>query len=372
MTATTKRLAAAVEDYLTYLHWIRASGGATAERSNYTPLATLLNAVGGSLRPKVFCVGEPADLGAGHPDFGLYAKRQVQRDRPRAGQAPECGVVEEVKPPADDAWLTAESSQVSRYWERYRLVLVTNMRDFVLVGQDAVGRPARLETFRLAESAEAFGQRLEAPRVFAREVAAGFGEYLCRALSHRARLAEPKDLAWLLASYARDPLARVEAAGAAPSLTAVRSALEEALGVRFEGDRGTRFFRSTLVQTLFYGVFSAWVLWARTFRRRPAPSTGARRCGTCVRRSSGRCFSNSPTLAACNRSLLWRCWTGPRRRSTASTAPRSSHAFARVRRRPTSTSRSSKPSTRSCASNSASGTRRPRWYGTWSPASTRR
>ena len=33
--------------------------------------------------------------------------------------------------------------------------------------------------------------------------------------------------------------------------------------VRFEGDRGAAFFRSTLVQTLFYGVFSAWVLWAR-------------------------------------------------------------------------------------------------------------
>ena len=43
----------------------------------------------------------------------------------------------------------------------------------------------------------------------------------------------------------------------------MRSALEEALGVRFEGERGAAFFRSTLVQTLFYGVFSAWVLWAR-------------------------------------------------------------------------------------------------------------
>ena len=43
----------------------------------------------------------------------------------------------------------------------------------------------------------------------------------------------------------------------------MRSALEEALGVRFEGEKGARFFHSTLVQTLFYGVFSAWVLWAR-------------------------------------------------------------------------------------------------------------
>ena len=95
------------------------------------------------------------------------------------------------------------------------------------------------------------------------KVGAGLGEYLCRALSHTASIVEPRDLAWLLASYARDGLARVEAAGDAPSLNAVRSALEEALGVRFEGDRGAAFFRSTLVQTLFYGVFSAWVLWAR-------------------------------------------------------------------------------------------------------------
>ena len=107
---------------------------------------------------------------------------------------------------------------------------------------------------------------LEKPRAFARKVGAGLGEYLCRALSHSATLAEPKDLAWLLASYARDGLARVEAAGESPALTAVRTALEEALGVRFEGERGAAFFRSTLVQTLFYGVFSAWVLWARQLR----------------------------------------------------------------------------------------------------------
>lgn len=55
----------------------------------------------------------------------------------------------------------------------------------------------------------------------------------------------------------------MEAAGEAPSLVAVRSALEEVLGMQFEGERGAAFFRSTLVQTLFYGVFSAWVLWSR-------------------------------------------------------------------------------------------------------------
>ena len=268
MTVTNTKLKMVVESYLADLRRIRGSGGATAERSSYGPLANLINAVGATLKPKVFCVGELADHGSGHPDFGLYAAKQVQKSRPREGQTPERGVIE-VKPADDDAWVTAAADQVSRYWGRYRLVLVTNTRDFVLVGEDSEGRPAVLETFRLADDANAFLRSLEKPRTFAGDKGAGLGEYLCRVLSHRATLAEPRDLAWLLASYARDGLARVETAGHAPSLGAVRSALEAALGVRFEGEKGMRLFHSTLVQTLFYGVFSAWVLWAR---QTPAPT----------------------------------------------------------------------------------------------------
>ena len=260
----------AVEAYFTELRLVRGSGGATNERSLYVPLANLLNAVGGTLRPKVFCVQELADQGAGHPDFGLYTTQQVQKGKPKSGQKPERGVVE-VKPVADDAWLTASGDQVSRYWDGYRRVLVTNARDFVLMGEDASGQPVRLETFRIAASDTEFNARLERLGTFAREVGAGLGEYLGRVLSHSASLSEPKDVAWLLASYARDGLARVEVASDTTSLATVRTALEESLGVRFEGDDGAAFFRSTLVQTLFYGIFSAWVLWAR---QTPAP-TGA-------------------------------------------------------------------------------------------------
>ena len=270
MPPPTINLTTAVEAYFADLRRIRASGGATPELSFRTPLENLFNAVGAALKPKVFCVGELADQGAGHPDFGLYAAKQRRKGQTPKDQKPECGVVE-VKPIGNDAWLTAESGQVSGYWAHYRLVLVTNYRDFVLLGEDADGQPAKLETFRLAESAGAFEKRLEHPRAFAKEKGTALGEYLLRALSHRAAIAEPRDLAQLLASYARDGLARVEAAGDAPSLGAVRSALEEALGVRFEGDRGAAFFRSTLVQTLFYGVFSAWVLWSR----QTPPPTGA-------------------------------------------------------------------------------------------------
>ena len=307
MPALTKPLTTAAEAYFADLHRVRASGGGTGERSYYPALANLIGAVGRTLKPKVFCVLEGADQGAGHPDYALYAAKQVQRGRPREGQVPERGVVE-VKGVGEDAWLTAESDQVSRYRGRYRLVLVTNLRDFVLVGADGSGGPARLEPFRLAEDADDFWRKVERPRAFAREVGAGLGEYLARALSHQATLAEPKDLAWLLASYARDGLSRLEAAGNPASLAALRSALEETLGIRFEGERGERFFRSTLIQTLFYGIFSAWVLWSREEQGRdgqhfeagqqPAEvPVEARPYGTCGPRCCGRCSRSCPIRA---------------------------------------------------------------------------
>ena len=164
----------AVEGYFSDLARTRASGGATGELSYHTPLANLLNAVGGKLKPKAFCVQELANQGAGHPDFGLYAAKQVQRGRPREGQTPEHGVVE-VKSAEDDAWLTAEGEQVSRYWNRYRLVLVTNTRDFALVGERA-GRPIMLEILQARRGRmEDFERRLERPRAFARKVGSGTG-----------------------------------------------------------------------------------------------------------------------------------------------------------------------------------------------------
>ena len=264
-----RKLIQAVEAYFTDLRLVRGSGGATGERSLYVPLANLLNAVGSTLKPRVFCVQEIADQGAGHPDFGLYTAQQVQKGRAKSGQKPDRGVIE-VKPVEDDAWLTAGSEQVAGYWQGYRKVLATNARDFVLVGEDDHGNPVRLESFQLADSADDFARKMEKPRAFANEVGAGLGEYLTRALTLSAELAEPRDVAWLLASYARDGLARVERAGVDEQfLASMRLALEVSLGMKFEGERGEAFFRSTLVQTLFYGVFSAWVLWAR---QKPAPS----------------------------------------------------------------------------------------------------
>ena len=64
MAGTREKLTAAVESYLADLHRIRASGGVTGERSYYPPLPNLLNAVGATLKPKVYCVSEVAEQGA--------------------------------------------------------------------------------------------------------------------------------------------------------------------------------------------------------------------------------------------------------------------------------------------------------------------
>ena len=90
--------------------------------------------------------------------------------RRRPGQIPERGVVE-VKGVEDDARITSDSDQVRRYLGRYQLVLVTNTRDFMLVGKDEEACPVKLESFCLDEDAEQFVRRLDRPRAYAREVA---------------------------------------------------------------------------------------------------------------------------------------------------------------------------------------------------------
>lgn len=243
---------------------IRATGAGQPETSYYPALSSLLNELGNDLKPKVRCVINLKNRGAGMPDGGLFTKDQFGKDKeanPFDGQVPSRGVLE-AKAVSDDSWVTAEGEQVTRYWGKYQQVLVTNFRDFVLVGRGTDGRPRKLETFRLARSEKEFWAAAANPRATAHGIEQRFVEYLKRVLLHAAPLVDPKDLAWFLASYARDAAARIEDADL-PALLSLRSALEESLGLKFESEKGEHFFRSTLIQTLFYGVFSAWVLWCR-------------------------------------------------------------------------------------------------------------
>ena len=251
-----------VETYLKELRDIRASGG-VPETSGYGALANLLSEVGGKLKPKVRCTINPRNAGAGIPDGGFFTASQFEKGKgePLPGQLPARGALE-VKPVGDDASQVAASVQVRRYLEKYRQVLVTTYREFVLVGFDADGRATSLESFSLGASEAEFWALAAHP---GSDAAQALGErltdFLRRVLLRQAQIAAPQDLAWFLASYAREARARAEERDL-PALAFTRKGLEESLGMSFSGEKGDHFFRSTLVQTLFYGLFAAWVFWA--------------------------------------------------------------------------------------------------------------
>ena len=243
-----------------------ATGAVTPETSLYGPLAALLSAAGAGLKPVVRAFMSLKNQAGNMPDGGLFTFEQYSGDETEApvGQLPARGAIE-CKKPKDELLAVADSPQVSRYWEAHSQVLVTNYREFLLLGRDESGKRVRYEHFKLVDTEKEFWSK-DAAKIVA-ELGDPFLDFLKRCLLRPAPITEPKAVAWFLASYAREAKSRMERAGDVPALLNVQKALEQALGLSFDtakGDEGRRFFRSTLVQTLFYGIFSAWVLWHRS------------------------------------------------------------------------------------------------------------
>jgi hypothetical protein len=249
-------------EFLAAVHGVHISGAGTKETSYYTALDNLLDAIGETLKPKVRCVMQLKSLGAGNPDGGLFTADQFDRKTgaPKNVAAPARGVLE-IKAPGEAVDFTAAGAQVAKYWDRYRLVLVTNLRDWLLIGERG-GQRVALERHTLADTEATFWALAEHAGTAQKQRGPAFADFITRVLLHAAPLGEPKDLAWLLASYAREAAHRVEHATpiAQQQLAVLKQSLESALGVDFDSKDGEHFFRSTLVQTLFYGVFAAWVL----------------------------------------------------------------------------------------------------------------
>ncbi|HET6428652.1 MAG TPA: DNA methyltransferase, partial [Phycisphaerae bacterium] len=160
-----------VESWLADMRDIRGTGAGDPETSYYGPLENLFNDIGKTLKPKVHCVISLQDRGAGKPDGGFFTRNQFQKasdKEPRAGQVPERGAIE-VKSPADDVAKIIRTEQVKRYVARYGLVLVTNYRDFLLLGHDDQGRSLPMEGYTLATSERAFWSAAAHPRKTADE-----------------------------------------------------------------------------------------------------------------------------------------------------------------------------------------------------------
>ena len=250
-----------VAEYFTDLH--QCLGLGVPETSGYPALSKLLNAVGDTLKPKISVVMHPAKGDAGIPDGGFFSAKELRKhghDAPNLlTLKPERGVLE-VKPLALDISKFETSPQVRDYLDSYGQILLTNFRSFTLWSLRD-GKPVRGETHVIAHDELTFWSLVQG--FFADPNHPQFDrlfQFLRRALLSTARIATPQDLAAFLASYAREARARIVIAPLG-TLEPVKKALSEALGVRFEGEKGLHFFQSTLIQTLFYGIFSAWVLW---------------------------------------------------------------------------------------------------------------
>ena len=244
--------------YLGRMREIRG-GNPVDEAAYYGALEELLNAVGAELKPKVVANFQLGQSGHGQPDFGLFTADQIKRGKkapaalPREKPARGAG---EVKGLAADLRKLADSEQVGKYLDGYGLVLATNFRGFALVERDREnGKPVVLESRQIAQSEDDFWRGHSA---IPGQHGPALCEFLARAMTHAAPISRAEDVANLLASYAREAAAILEKRDAS-ALKPLRDALEASLGIKFEGGDGDHFFRSTLVQTVFYGLFSAWM-----------------------------------------------------------------------------------------------------------------
>src|SRR3990172_6081520 len=97
-----------IERYLTDIGEVRGTRSNVAETSFYPALERLLSDLGKGLSPKVRCVINLANRGAGLPDGGLFSAEQFRgktraadsKDNPFLVQNPSRGVLE-AKPPSE-------------------------------------------------------------------------------------------------------------------------------------------------------------------------------------------------------------------------------------------------------------------------------
>src|SRR5262249_40085216 len=161
--------------------------------------------------------------------------------------------------------------QIGRYLAQTGVVLISNVRGFGLLAcapnyvRD-ISKPvppakrSLIKTVDLWSAVSGAGARAKIDEA----AMADFVEIIERSVTDYAPIADPADLAKVLARQARDAKD-----GLPEDLRPVKPLLDDyrqALGLAFDIDdeRGGRFFRSSLVQTAFYSLFAAWVLWDKT------------------------------------------------------------------------------------------------------------
>lgn len=169
----------------------------------------------------------------------------------------------------DLAISTEQNDQIGRYLAKTGVVLLCNVRGFGLlvcapgyVRDNSIPVPPShrvLEKTVDLWSAVSGGTK---PKVDSDAINALL-EIVTRSVTDLAQIGSPADLAKILARQARDAKDALPA-----NLKPLRPLLDDyrqALGLAFDIDdeKGARFFRSSLVQSIVYALFAAWILWDR-------------------------------------------------------------------------------------------------------------
>ena len=208
---------------------------------------------------------------------GTSEEREGGTDRPDfvlADAALFVGVFGEVKKSdvsvGEIAGSTDRDNQIGRYLARTGVVLVSNVRGFGLLTcapsfDRSLGTPVPPEERDLIGEVDLWAQatgkgtRTRVDALAVEELAA----LVTRSVTDFAPIADPADLAKVLARQARD--AKESLPGDLRAVAPLLDDYRQALGLSFDIDdaKGDRFFRSSLIQTAFYSLFAAWVLWNR-------------------------------------------------------------------------------------------------------------
>jgi Type ISP C-terminal specificity domain/N-6 DNA Methylase len=234
----------AIRSYLGAVRQLLATQAHTEERSFYPAVNVLLSALGASRSPRLTTIPEPAAREGDFPDVALWEVDSQVLVLPV-----------EVKPPRTTEADLHRLPQASRYARTFGggRVLLTNLWLFVLAEfRENVTGPTVLARVKLLDSFE----ELETS-THARADAIDLEQLIAHGAEIRQTIHDAERVAATLAYHAKQMLAAIEEARPAPKrlLRPVAESLKAGLSIDLAED----FFASTIVQTVIYSLFAAWL-----------------------------------------------------------------------------------------------------------------
>lgn len=233
----------AVLNYLAEVRRIRGTGQGTDEQSCYPAIFALLDELVGGTSPARRAMAHPAGIKGSFPDVAIYE-----------ADANVVALPVEVKGASAPIDRLAKSSQAARYARTFGggRVLVTNLWQFAIASERSDGSFA----LEVVHSVVATESALDNPASPIEGNSDDLRLMVAVACELRPSIREPSGLADLLAYHARSIRDSVNATKKASTLLGpIKGALHDGLGIDVEDE----LLVPTVVQTLVYGLFSAWL-----------------------------------------------------------------------------------------------------------------